>query len=290
MVSIREHHCLQLFHYIYRHVQVAAMMKREKVHIKHRFDPWHLAKSVRKDLVAASKKRECTELASWTASVVNHLWWCAATSHGDQLLCQEKWKSIIHHVAGIHEWPDFQLFSACGHDELTNQQRRNKEWLPIGSPSHNALKEVAWKPKLLKDICLLADFVQTGCLEVFHGSMAKKYVNKSQHYSYSRMVSRTQLAVIDHNCNVGRGVATTASGDRQYKCVYPKLQKQWVAKPIYEEKTYQFVHDLLRDTILLKEGEIEVPALERPNLPKNIAPNPRGNKEDIIERHVSRFQ
>lgn len=71
MVSIREHHCLQLFHYIYRHVQVATMMKREKVHIKHRFDPWHLAKSVRKDLVAASKKRECTELASWTASVVN---------------------------------------------------------------------------------------------------------------------------------------------------------------------------------------------------------------------------
>lgn len=120
--------------------------------------------------------------------------------------------------------------------------------------------------------------------------MAKKYVNKSQHYSYSGMVSRTQLAVIDHNCNVGRGVATTASGDERYKCVYPKLQKQWVAKPIYEEKTYQFVHYLLRDTILLKEGEIEAPALERPNLPKNIAPNPRGNKGDIIERHVSRFQ
>ena len=149
VVYIREHHCLQLFHYIYRHVQVAAMMKREKVHIKHRFDPWHLAKSVRKDLVAASNKRECTELASWTASVVNHLWCCAATSHGDQLFCQQKWKSIIYHVAGIHEWPDFQLFSACGHDELTNQQRRNKLWLPIGSPSHNTLKEVAWKPKLL---------------------------------------------------------------------------------------------------------------------------------------------
>ena len=33
--------------------------------------------------------------------------------------------------------------------------------------------------------------------------MAKKYVNKSQHYSFNGMVSRTQLAVIDHNCNVG---------------------------------------------------------------------------------------
>ena len=98
-------------------------------------------------------------------------------------------KSIVYHVAGIHEWPDFQLFSACGN----NDQRRNKVCLPIGSPEHNALKEVTWKPKLLKDVCLLADFVQTGCLEVFYGSMANKYVNKSQHYSYNGMVSRTQL-------------------------------------------------------------------------------------------------
>ena len=118
-------------------------------------------------------------------------------------------------MADVHEWPDFRLFSVCDHDGLTNEQRRNKVWFPIGSPAHNALKEVAWKPKLLKDIRLLADFVQTGCLEVFHSSMAKKYVNKSQHYSYNGMVSRTQFAVIDHNCNVhvGRRVAATTSGD-----------------------------------------------------------------------------
>ena len=176
-------------------------------------------------------------------------------------------KSIVYHVAGIHEWPDFQLFSACGHNTLNNDQRRNKVCLPIGSPEHNALKEVTWKPKLLKDVCLLVDFVQTGCLEVFYGSMAKKYVNKSEHYSYNGMVSRTQLAVIDPNCNVGKGESTTASGDECYKCVYPKLQKQWVVKPIYEEKTSQFVHDLLRDAILLKKCAIEVLPLERPHLP-----------------------
>ena len=157
-------------------------------------------------------------------------------------------------MASIREWPDFQLFSACGHNELNNEWRRNKEWLPIGSLEHNALKEVAWKPKLLKDVCLLhvANIVQTRCLKFFHGSMAKKYINKSQHYSYKLwMVSRMQLAVIDPNCNVGRGAATTAYGDERYKCVYPKLQKQRVMKPIYEKKTSQFVNDLLRDTILL---------------------------------------
>ena len=80
----------------------------------------------------------------------------------------------MYHVAGIHEWPGFELFSACEHEVLAEEQRRNKVWLPFGSPAHTALKEVSWKPKLLRDILLLADFVQTGALEVFHGIMAKK--------------------------------------------------------------------------------------------------------------------
>ena len=79
-------------------------------------------------------------------------------------------------------------------------------------PAHNAIKEVAWKPKLVKDILLLADFVQTGGLEVFQGTMAKKYLPKSQHYSYNGMKCRTQLAIIDNNWNTGREVATTEAG------------------------------------------------------------------------------
>ena len=125
-------------------------------------------------------------------------------------------------------------------------------WLPIGSTAHNALKELAWKPKLLKDILLLADFVLTGGLEVFHGSMAKKYLPKSQHYSYNGMKCRTQVAIIDNNWNAGSEVVTTEAGEARFKCVYPKLQKKWVGKPIYEEKSYQFVQDLIRDTIRLQ--------------------------------------
>ena len=64
------------------------MMKREKARIKQRFDPWHLARSVHKDLVAPSKKRECSDVVSWIASVVNHLWWCVATSLGDELFAK----------------------------------------------------------------------------------------------------------------------------------------------------------------------------------------------------------
>ena len=104
--------------------------RAEKVNIKHRFDPWHLAKC--KNFAAVSKK-STGDLLPWTTSIVNHLLWCAATSGGDQLLCQEKWKSVVYHMADVHEWSDFQLFSACNHEDLTNEQRRNKVWLPIGN-------------------------------------------------------------------------------------------------------------------------------------------------------------
>ena len=54
---------------------------------------------------------------------------------------------------------------------------------------------------------------------------------------------------------------------------------------MYEEKSYQFVVGLIRDTILLKQGAINAPALQR-LLPPNIAATPHGNKEDIIEQHM----
>ena len=120
--------------------------------------------------------------------------------------------------------------------------------------------------------------------------MGRKYVQQNQHYSYNSMKTRTQLATIHLNCNVGRGVATTMSGEQRFKCVYPKLQKQWVAKPLYEENSFQFVQDLLHDPISLKLGVINVPQLERPGVPQSIASTPGGNKEDIIARQVSRFR
>ena len=151
------------------------------------------------------QKRKCADLVPLISSLVNHLWWSAATCNGDPLLCQEKLKSIVYHVGGIHALPGFQSFSE--HDILTEEQRQNKVWLKISSPAHSALKEVAWKLKLLKDILLLAEFVQTGGLEIFYGTMAKKYLPKSQHHSYHAMKCHTQLAIIDTNWNAGRQVA-----------------------------------------------------------------------------------
>lgn len=69
----------------------------------------------------------------------------------------------------------------------------------------------------------------------------------------------------------------------------PELKKNWVAKPIYEEKMYQFLEELMKDTILLKQAEMDVTLLQKPALPRNIAPLPEGNKHEIIAMHMYRF-
>ena len=51
-----------------------------------------------------------------------------------------------------------------------------------------------------------------GSLEVFHSTMTK-YTPKRLHFFYESMLARTQLAVLDHNYNVGREQAKTKTGN-----------------------------------------------------------------------------
>lgn len=119
--------------------------------------------------------------------------------------------------------------------------------------------------------------------------MAKKYVNKLQHYSYNSMVSRTQLAV--NNCIVGREEAITISGDEhsKYVHVHLKLQKQQLVKPIYEKNSCEFVNNLLSDTILLKKGKIELPDLERPHSTKHCTISLRKQRRHHFKACVNNY-
>lgn len=98
--------------------------------------------------------------------------------------------------------------------------------------------------KALKDILLLADFIQTGGLEVFHGTLAKKYLPKSQHYSYNGMKCCMQVAIIDNNSNAGREVAPTEAVGAGLNVFILSSRKSGWPNPFLEEKSYQFVDDL----------------------------------------------
>ena len=276
-----------------RHVGIRADMKRNFPEIDHQFDVWHLAKSITKKLTEKSKKKDCGELSPWIKSVSNHLWWCAETCEGNKELLREKWISIVHHTANIHSWDSADIYHECPHPPIPRDEARKKRWQP-GSAAHDALREVVFDKNLLKDIQLLSLCSHTGNLEVYH-SVQTRYVPKSQHFSYKGMVARTQLAALDHNANTGRQQATVTrganQGELQYKLVFPKHTKEWVAKPIMEKTSRNYLNPIL-DAIVdrkRKKPRERSATLTAPHIPKNIASKPRPPRADVITKLTTRF-
>ena len=107
------------------------------------------------------------------------------------------------------------------------------------------------------------------------------------------MVARAQLTAPDHNANCGRKQAVVQSGPRagqaRHKVSFPKAQKQWVAKPIKEKKSYAYVM-VLMDTVAnaCETGEVEIEPEAR-HLPKNISGNAPPSKQELVQKHQSRF-
>lgn len=57
-----------------RHSGIRATLKKDHPQIDHQFDVRHLAKSLKKKLLAKSKTKGCEDLAHWIQAVSNHLW------------------------------------------------------------------------------------------------------------------------------------------------------------------------------------------------------------------------
>ncbi|CAN7946250.1 unnamed protein product [Ixodes pacificus] len=75
-------------------------------------------------MVAAGKSRHTEELSSWIKAVVNHLYWCAGTSAGNQDLILAKWESLVAHVADIHSHPDLSSQSVSTENCTRSGYRR----------------------------------------------------------------------------------------------------------------------------------------------------------------------
>lgn len=268
-----------------RHVQVRSRLQNKYPSIKHQFDVWHMAKSVGKKLKNISHKKVNSDLSPWSKSVINHLWWCAANCNGDADLLVESWSSIIHHVVNRHEFPG-EKYKGCAHSPLSDDEQRRKKWLTPDSAAHNALKSIILNRSLLKDIRQLNEFCHTGNLEVYH-SLMTKYCPKRQEFDSVQMYARTALAVLDHNRGTGREHKTNSEGEPCYRFVFPKASSMWVAKPVYEEKTYDHVWDMMNSVVEQQESRMLSPVF--PVHPKNIAKVAAPPKKDILARHHSRF-
>ena len=194
----------------------------------------------------------------------------------------------------IHSFGSNKHFKKCEHARYTAKQQKSKVWLKPDSLIYKQLVAIVLDTRILKLLPKLTKFCHTGNLEVFH-ALVTKYCPKRQHFSYKGMLTRMQLAVLDHNANVGRKQAKVKSGKRKgtlrYSQVFTKRRKTWVIKPIKEPKSYIFLDKMVERVVESRASkENSLPVIEVPNLPKNIASKPKPDKLEAIENHRSRMQ
>ena len=275
-----------------RHTQIRSEMKKSELlaETDHQFDVWHIAKSIKKKLVQAAKTSGNEDLMPWISAIQNHLWWSAANCDQNPDKLQEMWQSTIYHIANEHEF-EGNHFTECAHEPLSQEQTRKKKWLTIQSSAHEALKSVINDSRLTTDIGFLSQFCHTGALEVYH-SLMTKYVPKRQAFDSAGMDVRTRLAALDHNYSLGRQqIINKTTGEKRFKLVYPKASAKWVVKPTYEDKSYEWVYNLMKSVLDFRERQRdENVATETCAPPKgNIAPVPAPTKAEAIAKHMSRF-
>ena len=63
------------------------------------------------------------------------------------------------------------------------------------------------------------------------------------------MITRTQLAVLDHNCGTSRNYAVSSTGEIWHKVSYTKTTNQWVAKKMCVPKEKQYLSNLLNEVL-----------------------------------------
>jgi hypothetical protein len=255
--------------------------------IKHQFDAWHVAKSIRKKLNGVSQKKVNSDLSPWSQSRSNHLWWCASNCNANADLLVESWSSIIHHTVNRHEFSG-ETCTKCAHPSLSDeQQRRSKKWQVPDSAAHNALKSIVLNKKLLKDLRHLNKFCHIGNLEVYH-SLMTKYCQKRHEFDSVQMTARTALAVLDHNHNIGREQKTNSVGEPCYRFAFPKTSGKWVAKPLYEDKSYKHVWDILHSVIEQQQCHLLSPVV--PTHAQDSATVALISKQELLLCQISRFK
>ena len=191
-----------------RHTQVRKYMRKEEPHISHQFDIWHISKELKKKLFKE-------EIMLWIKSIINHFWWCCATSIGKHEQLKKKWLSILYHITNRHTWKDCKHFTKCDHPTLPKEEQRSKPWLKLETSSFRQLKEIISSNSLIKDLKYLTEFNYTGTLEIYH-SLYNKDCPKRLSFSYG-MVAQSQLAVMDHNSSIGLQQDQTKKGEKRFK-------------------------------------------------------------------------
>ncbi|XP_033101232.1 uncharacterized protein LOC117104488 [Anneissia japonica] len=269
-----------------RHSQIRKWMKDNLADVHHKYDIWHISKSLNKKLKAAANLSNCASIKPWIQSITNHLYWCAiSTPYGNAELKVAKWKSIASHIQNIHSGHD-DLFPECLHGPLVGRERK-KKWMVPGSKATQVLLPIILNPRLCQDVKLMSETFQTSKLEAFHSTL-NHFAPKMNHFSYWGQKCRTLVAAMHYNENGGRIQATTNDGEKCFGVAFPKFKKGgFVVKPVYVEQTFKYA-DAVMAQVMETCAEGEVHHLEAP--PSALCSHfEHPNKQEAVALHRSRF-
>ncbi|XP_056382901.1 uncharacterized protein LOC130276918 [Hyla sarda] len=244
-----------------RSIAVQEILKDSYPGIIHQLDLWHLSRSIGNEVLMAAKHKDCEILYQWVEAIRNHLWWSLCTCCKKPDLFIQKWKSVIHHVANVHEWDGDSDCRACHHPPLPEEVVNNTNWLKKGSAAHEQLKKIVENTSLLKDLKQLSFLCHTGELEIYHRTCLK-YRPKTLYFFIDSVVARTQLAALDHNRNihmikavVNNSSSGEALGSMTQRLEVSKGQKSWIMKALYKSSCQNFLFDIMNDVITLVREE-----------------------------------
>lgn len=218
--------------------------RRKLPPIKHCFDTWHFVKSVTKDLLNAAKLKKCAVLSSWIQSIRNMLWYSFGHCGGSAEQLKEMVLSIPKHLAGIHSFPENQLFKQCLHGTLPTV--RDKPWLIEGAlPMKKVVLALrGYKDCRLRDLEFMTEFQHTSINEQLN-NLHNVYLPKSTSFGHTQAIVRACLTAIDHNYNVDRSAATDKDGEDQYNVVASRDGQIYTAKAVKMPKNTKWRKEIL---------------------------------------------
>lgn len=267
-----------------RSPSVIKMMKAEFPKIDHQFDIWHLAKSIKKNLLCVSKKKSTAVLNDWLRSIINHLYFSAQNCDGNPEKLVELWLSELKHICGVHRWQPsvrFKEVLCCLHEELDDELRAQgleKKYLQPSSEAFKALESVVASPSLLLSLQHCTQALSTASIENLHSVMLK-YTPKRLHFGSTAMNLRTCLAFLDHNYSI------EVKHLNRFKYQYSKVSGRWVARRTYSAKEFSWRQDLLNDALVLRQSGVLPPDCNAPfshiPTPRNVAPVPMPSKAQL---------
>ncbi|CAN8012781.1 unnamed protein product, partial [Ixodes pacificus] len=97
-------------------------MKTHEPGIDHFFDIWHISKSVKKKLTAASKRAGCQDLEIWIQTATNHMYWSARAAGGNKKLLIDIWLNMHNHVINKHSGHE-GTYGRCLHGDMPEPTR-----------------------------------------------------------------------------------------------------------------------------------------------------------------------